>query len=103
MRPVVLGISAAEALGGVLAGLMGAALGSFVAVAVERIPRGESLGGRSHCVCGAPVLARDNLPILGYALRGGRARCCGAHIPVWYLAAEVLGAAVGVGVYLALS
>jgi leader peptidase (prepilin peptidase)/N-methyltransferase len=98
----MVGSALATAWGGVLAGVLGAALGSFAAVAIERLPRGESLGGRSHCVCGAVVLARDNLPIVGYVLRRGRARCCGAHIPLWYLGAEILGAAVAVGIYLAL-
>jgi leader peptidase (prepilin peptidase) / N-methyltransferase len=98
---VVLGLSVAHALSGALAGLMGAALGSFAAVAIERIPRGQSLGGRSQCVCGTQIRARDNVPILSYLARRGRARCCGAPIPGWYLAAEVAGAAAGVAVYLA--
>jgi leader peptidase (prepilin peptidase)/N-methyltransferase len=89
-----------EIVGVVVAGGLGASLGSFLGVVVDRVPRGESLGGRSRCVCGTPIRARDNVPIFGYLLRGGRARCCGARIPGWYLALEVLGAAVGVGLVL---
>jgi leader peptidase (prepilin peptidase)/N-methyltransferase len=93
-------MSGAEAAGAVFAGVFGACLGSFLAVAAERVPKGESLGGRSHCVCGAQIRARDNVPILGYLMRGGRAQCCGARIPWWYVAVEIGTAAVAVGIYL---
>ena len=96
-------MSGAGVAGAVLVGAFGACLGSFLAVAAERIPRGESLGGRSHCVCGAPIKARDNLPIVGYLARGGRARCCGARIPWWYVAVEIAAAGVAVAIYLAVA
>ena len=86
------------ALAGLLAALWGASIGSFVGVVADRLPRGESLGGRSHCVCGQPILARDNLPIVGYLTRRGRARCCDARIPLRFLGFELVGAAVGVGI-----
>jgi leader peptidase (prepilin peptidase)/N-methyltransferase len=86
----------------VLAGALGACVGSFVGVALDRVPKGQSLGGRSHCVCGAQIRAADNVPIVGYLARRGRARCCGAHIPVWYLGVEVAGAVIGAGVFLLL-
>jgi len=92
-------MSGAAVAGAVLVGVLGACLGSFVAVAAERLPRGESLGGRSHCVCGAPIEARDNVPILGYLVRGGRARCCGARIPWWYVAVEIVAAGLAVTIY----
>ena len=86
------------ALAAVLAALWGASIGSFVGVVADRVPRGESLGGRSHCVCGQPILARDNLPIVGYVARRGRARCCGARIPLRFLGFELAGAGIGVAV-----
>ena len=76
---------------------LGASVGSFLGVVLDRVPKGESLGGRSHCVCGAPIMARDNLPIIGYLLRRGRSRCCGARIPIWYFWLEVAGALVALG------
>ena len=76
---------------------LGASVGSFLGVVFDRVPKGESIGGRSHCVCGAPILARDNLPIIGYLLRRGRSRCCGARIPIWYFWLEVAGALVALG------
>jgi leader peptidase (prepilin peptidase)/N-methyltransferase len=95
--------TSAQILLGLFAGALGACLASFLAVVIERVPKGESIGGRSHCVCGAPVLARDNLPVIGYLLRGGRARCCGARIPVWYPAIELAGAGVAVAGFLLLT
>ncbi len=93
-------MSGLEVAGAVVAGVFGACLGSFGAVAAERLPRGESLGGRSQCVCGVQIQARDNIPILGYLVRAGRARCCGARIPWWYAAVEVAAAALAVRIYL---
>jgi prepilin signal peptidase PulO-like enzyme (type II secretory pathway) len=94
-------VSGVEIVGAVLAVALGASLGSFAGVALDRVPRGQSLGGRSHCVCGAPIAARDNVPVLGFLLRGGRARCCDARIPWWILGVEVAGAVVALAVYLA--
>jgi leader peptidase (prepilin peptidase)/N-methyltransferase len=90
-----------EIAGAVLVGALGASIGSFVGVALDRLPRGESLGGRSVCVCGTPIAARDNVPVLGYLVRRGRARCCGASIPWWYLAVELAAAGLAVAIYLA--
>ena len=78
-----------------LAGLYGAFLGavfaSFLAVVAERVPRGEGLGGRSHCVCGRMLTTRENIPVVGWMAAGGRARCCDARLPVNYLLGEVAG------------
>lgn len=77
-----------------LAAAAAATLASFLGVVVDRVPAGESLGGASRCVCGARVAARDNVPVLGWVARGGRARCCGAAIPRRYVVAEAAAAAV---------
>ena len=94
-------LTPAEVVGAVVAFALGGCLASFATVAIERLPRGEPVTGRSHCVCGATVAARDNVPIVSYLLRRGRARCCDARIPVWYLGAELAGALVALGIYLA--
>lgn len=83
------------ALAVALGAMLGASIGSFAGVVADRVPRGESLGGRSHCVCGQPILARDNVPIVGYLARRGRARCCGSRIPLRFLGFEVAGAVIG--------
>jgi len=72
-----------------LSALFGAIVASFLGVVGERVPRGETLGGRSHCVCGAQLGASANLPIVGWLLGGGKARCCGAKLPVRYVLGEL--------------
>lgn len=76
--------------------LFGAVWGSFFNVAIHRWPRGESVvTPPSHCpACGAHIRPGDNVPILGWLLLRGRARCCGARISARYPLVEVLGAAL---------
>ncbi|MBX3461899.1 MAG: prepilin peptidase [Planctomycetes bacterium] len=81
------------------AALLGACVGSFLNVVIWRLPQADprqrSLGGRSRCPrCGVAILWRDNVPILGWLLRRGRARCCGAPIAARYPLVEGLTAAL---------
>lgn len=69
-------------------GVLGALTASFLCVCSERIPKGESIGGRSRCACGRQLRWRENVPILGWLLCKGTARCCQAKIPVRYVRAE---------------
>jgi leader peptidase (prepilin peptidase) / N-methyltransferase len=64
----------------------GLVVGSFMTVAVHRIPKGESLvRPRSRCpACGAEIVARDNVPVLSWLLLRGRCRRCGQRISVVY-------------------
>lgn len=68
----------------------GASLGSFLNVIAHRIPRGESpVTGGSHCpACGRAILARDNVPVLGWLLLRGRCRACSAAISRRYVLVE---------------
>ncbi len=67
----------------ILAGIVGLAIGSFVGVVVDRLPRQESVvSPPSHCVaCSAPIHTYDNIPVVSYVVLRGRCRVCGAHIP----------------------
>lgn len=61
--------------------VLGLVVGSFLNVAIVRLPRRESLLGRSLCRhCGARIAAYDNIPLLSFALLSGRCRACQAPI-----------------------
>lgn len=78
----------------------GALWGSFFNVAIYRWPREMSVvRPPSHCpACGAPVRWYLNVPLLGYLLLRGRARCCGAPLSARYLWVEALSAVLGLAV-----
>lgn len=75
------------------AGVFGALTASFLTVVAERVPRGLSIGGRSHCVCGRQLKVTENLPIVGFLRVRGVAPCCQATIPPFYVLAELVLAA----------
>jgi leader peptidase (prepilin peptidase)/N-methyltransferase len=74
-----------------IAFLGGLVAGSFVSAVAYRVPRGMSIAGpRSQCpACGARIAARDNIPLVSWALLRGRARCCGARISPLYPLTEM--------------
>lgn len=70
---------------------LGASVGSFLNVVVYRLPLGMDLAHPgSHCPrCGHAIRARDNLPLLGWLLLGGRCRDCRAPISPRYYFVEL--------------
>ena len=76
--------------------LFGLAFGSFLNVCISRLPKGQSIvRPPSRCPnCGASIWARDNLPLLGWILLGGRCRHCGKHISLRYPLVELATAAL---------
>lgn len=72
---------------------LGLLFGSFLNVVIYRVPRGESVAfPASRCTsCGTPIRAFDNVPVLGWLLLRGRARCCKARISPRYPLVELLG------------
>lgn len=78
--------------------LLGPAIGSFLAVLVDRLPRGEDTVVRpSGCrSCGTALTAWQMVPILSFLLQRGRCSRCGAAIPSWlfYLELICLGAGI---------
>ncbi|MER5481674.1 prepilin peptidase [Streptomyces sp. NPDC002812] len=78
----------------VIIGLLGLAVGSFLNVAVSRVPAGLSVvRPRSACPqCATPIAARDNIPVVSWLLLGRRCRACRVPIPVRYPLMEALTA-----------
>ena len=72
---------------------LGLAFGSFLNVVIYRLPRGESLSHPpSRCPgCGKGIRIYDNIPVLGWLLLRGRARCCKIRISLRYPLIEALG------------
>jgi leader peptidase (prepilin peptidase)/N-methyltransferase len=107
----------------VLAGGLGLVVGSFLNVVIHRLPVmlhrtwqsdcAEAVGTpaalpgepfnlvrpRSRCpACGAQIRAWQNIPLVSYALLGGRCRACGARISLRYPLVEALTALLSVAV-----
>lgn len=82
-----------------LAGCLGAALGSFLNVCIYRWPNEESVvRPPSRCgSCGAPVRWRHNVPVLSYLFLRGRCADCGTRISVQYPLVEIVVALVWAG------
>ncbi len=80
----------------VIVGLFGLAFGSFLNVCIARLPRHESIvSPGSHCPrCAHPIRWYDNVPLLSYALLGGRCRDCRARISPVYPIVELVTAGV---------
>lgn len=71
--------------------VLGPALGSFLAVLADRLPRGEDvIRAPSRCrSCGQGLRAWDLVPILSFLCRRGRCGHCQARIPPWSLYLEI--------------
>lgn len=91
-------MAAVATLLSIYVGLFGLALGSFLGLAAERIPAGESvIQPRSHCRnCGRQLAWYENFPIVSYLFLRGQCRTCGARISWHHLLLEAATAALAV-------
>ena len=80
--------------------ILGAAIGSFLNVLIERLAHDESINGRSHCdFCKHKLAWYDLIPILSFLLLGARCRYCHKKLSWQYIAMEVLTGIIFVLIY----
>lgn len=100
--PHLTGLDPTISIYAVSAFILGLIIGSFLNVVIHRVPRGESVVfPGSHCgACGAPIKAFDNIPLVSFALLGGRCRSCRARIPFSYPMVELVAGLTFAGIAL---
>jgi len=76
--------------------ILGLAVGSFLNVCIHRLPRsGSIVHPPSNCPhCGYVLRWFDNIPVLSYAILGGRCRGCKAGISIRYPIVELVTMAI---------
>lgn len=90
--------------------MLGAVFGSFLNVCILRFPKFDSnnlwaqltgIWGRSSCPrCKTEILAKDNIPILGWLMLGGKCRSCKLGISFQYPLIELANGLLWVLVFL---
>ena len=83
--------------------VVGTVVGSFLNVCIYRIPWEKSViwPPTSHCPnCLGTIWARDNIPILGWFILGGKCRNCKQSFSFRYAAVELLVGLLFLSVYL---
>ncbi len=73
----------------ILSFIFGSVIGSFLNVVILRLPRGQSLGGRSGCPrCGRGLLPWELVPLLSFLFLRGKCSSCGKKISPRYFFIE---------------
>ncbi|MEK7634007.1 MAG: prepilin peptidase [Patescibacteria group bacterium] len=71
--------------------IFGASIGSFLNVLINRLPKDESINGRSHCdYCKKKIAWYDLIPILSFFILGGKTKCCGKKLSFQYPVIELV-------------
>ncbi len=74
---------------------LGTIIGSFLNVLILRLPRENSILGRSECPsCHASLKSRDLIPLFSFLLLKGKCRSCSAKISSRYFLIELLTGAL---------
>lgn len=84
--------------------IFGTVIGSFLNVLILRLPAGESVLGRSHCTkCGRVLGILDLVPVVSFALLGGKCAGCKTSISRRYPIIELLTGCLFAAGFLVLS
>lgn len=80
--------------------IIGASIGSFLNVLIDRLPNGKPITGRSRCDhCEKKLSLMDLIPILSFVFLRGRSRCCKKKLSWQYPLVEALTGLFFVFVY----
>ncbi|WP_237376948.1 prepilin peptidase [Streptococcus zhangguiae] len=72
---------------------VGASIGSFLSVVIDRFPEKSLLFPASHCNhCKQSLKWWDMIPVLSQLVLGFKCRYCKGKIPYWYLGLELIAA-----------
>ena len=81
-----------EAVIGFIVFMFGMVFTSFFILVGMRIPKNESINGRSHCdQCEALIPWYGLVPLFGWMFVGGKCRVCGASVSIKYPVYEFIG------------
>ena len=79
---------------------LGTIIGSFLNVLIDRLPREESIMGRSHCDhCKKTLSPIDLIPVLSFLFLKGKCRYCGKKLSLQYPGIEILTGVLFVLIY----
>lgn len=71
--------------------IIGTAIGSFLNVLIDRLPKGQKITGRSHCdYCQRNLSSLELIPLFSFLLQKGKSRCCHKKLSIQYLIVELL-------------
>ncbi|MBI4973007.1 prepilin peptidase [Candidatus Roizmanbacteria bacterium] len=80
--------------------ILGTAIGSFLNVLIDRLPREESINGRSHCeYCKKTLSPLDLVPVLSFLFLKGKCRYCGKKLSLQYPGIEILTGVLFILIY----
>ncbi|MGT2715490.1 prepilin peptidase [Streptococcus respiraculi] len=72
---------------------LGASIGSFLGLVIDRFPDTSLVFPRSHCNhCKEPLKCWDMIPIVSQLILHFKCRYCKANIPYWYVGLELISA-----------
>jgi len=80
--------------------IFGASIGSFLNVLIDRLPKEESINGRSRCdFCGKKIAWYDLTPVLSFFILKGKTRCCRKKLSFQYPLIEFVTGVIFVTVF----